>query len=228
MLRKLRLYASYGANSRKELLGRVEPEFIFWCGVGLSFNAALFLFAESMSEEQGLWIAMASMIPLVYLSIVFCVVKVKAFNLKYAFAVLLENEFNQAEERAAGKGEVSADMLKQWVERNGIMQERVARLIRAQRCLVSPLALVLSVVPICYLALSVVGALPVLPNQELVAVFMQIMGYFYLRKAWRLKMLGIHVSSRDGRVTVGDAMSGFAYQILPFTTIAEQKLGDAQ
>ena len=228
MLRKLRLYASYGANSRKELLGRVEPEFIFWCGVGLSFNAALFLFAESMSEEQGLWIAMASMIPLVYLSIVFCVVKVKAFNLKYAFAVLLENEFNQAEERAAGKGEVSSDMLKQWVERNGIMQERVARLIRAQRCLVSPLALVLSVVPICYLALSVVGALPVLPNQELVAVFMQIMGYFYLRKAWRLKMLGIHVSSRYGRVTVGDAMSGFAYQILPFTTIAEQKLGDAQ
>lgn len=228
MLRELRLYASYGKNSRKELLGRVEPEFIFWCGAGISFSVALFLFAESMSEEQGLWILVAMTIPLVYLSIVFCVVKVKAFNLKYAFAVLLENEFNQAEERAAGKGEVSSDMLKQWVERNGIMQERVARLIRAQRCLVSPLALVLSVVPICYLALSVVGALPVLPNQELVAVFMQIMGYFYLRKAWRLKMLGIHVSSRDGRVTVGDAMSGFAYQILPFTTIAEQKLGDAQ
>ena len=78
MLRELRLYASYGASSRKELLGRVEPEFIFWCGVGISFNAALFLFAESMSEEQGLWIAMAIILPLVYLSIVFCVVKVKA------------------------------------------------------------------------------------------------------------------------------------------------------
>ena len=228
MLRELRLYASYGKNSRKELLGRVEPEFIFWCGAGISFSVALFLFAESMSEEQGLWILASMTIPLVYLSIVFCVVKVKAFNLKYAFAALLENEGNQAEERAKGEGDVSPDVLKEWVVRNVIMQERVARLIRVQKHLLSPLALVLCVVPVCYLVLSGVGALPVLPNQELVAVFMQIMGYFYLRKAWRLKMLGIHVSSRDGRVTVGDAMSGFAYQILPFTTIAEQKLGDAQ
>ena len=197
MTGKSHLYTSYSENSHREMLGRTEPELVFCWGAGVILNIGLHLFANDMSYLQSLWVTLAIMLPLAYLTMVFCVVKKRLLNFKCLFFALQENKGCQSEN---GKDDdaLSPWVLEEWAVQNGLMRYKVADLIRAHMKMLIPFALALSVMPLGYLILSGGGKLPAIPNQEWVAAFMTAIGCLHFIKILRLQSLSHHVLFCDG------------------------------
>ena len=198
MSHKYSLYTSYGKNSHLEILGRTEPELVFCWGAGVILNIGLHLFANDMSYLQSLWVTLAIMLPLAYLTMVFCVVRKRLLSFKCFFFALQEDKGRQPENGKVEDDTLSPRVLEEWVVHNGFMRYRVADLIRVHMKLLIPFALTLFVTPLGYPILSNGGKLPVIPNQGWVVPFMMLVGHFHLIKIVRLQSLGLDALFCDG------------------------------